>query len=249
MEHNKFDRLFTKNVPHILENILFSLDYKTYKACGEVCQAWKDTLSSEHFVLRATKLLTENDRRLIGASGEGNLAKVRRILSECMVDVNNERQNYGSRSLYIAMDKGYLEVVKLLLDAGADPNQEDKRGRTFIWHPVIRGIPAYDAVKVVRILLDHGANPNKANLMGRTPLHHPSALGFIEMVQVLLEGGADPNKEDNRGKSPLWMASKAEIIKLLREAEARSGPKIPAEDYLEGVDFLGSEEKFVEEGN
>ena len=202
MDHSKFDRIFTKNVPHILEKIFFSLDYQTYKACSEVCQAWKDTLSSEHFILRATKLLTKNDRRLIRASGEGNLANVRRILSECMVDVNNERQSYRSRSLYMAMDKGHLELGKLLLDAGADPNQEDEQGRTFIHHAVNRDRKYY-----VQMLLERGADPNKGDKCGFTPLHEASRLEEKEMVKLLLEGGAEVDKTNRIGSTPLWLAA------------------------------------------
>ena len=202
MDHSKFDRLFTKNVPHILGNIFFSLDYRTYKACSEVCQAWKDTLSSEHFILRATKLLTENDRRLIIASGEGNLAQVRRILSECMVDVNNERQNYSSRSLNIAMNREHFEVGKLLLDAGADPNQEDEQGRSFIWHAVNNNRNYF-----VQMLLEHGADPNKGDKCGMTPLHNASLRGETEVVKLLLEGGAEVDKTDHGGTTPLWFAT------------------------------------------
>ena len=49
MEENKtsaFDLLFQRSVPHILEKIFLSLDYKTFKACHKVCAAWGETLAS-----------------------------------------------------------------------------------------------------------------------------------------------------------------------------------------------------------
>ena len=33
---SKFDKLLTRNVPHILEKIFLSLDYNTFKKCQEV---------------------------------------------------------------------------------------------------------------------------------------------------------------------------------------------------------------------
>ena len=44
-----FDTLFARNVPHILEQIFFSLDYETYKTCLEVCKAWNELLTSEAY--------------------------------------------------------------------------------------------------------------------------------------------------------------------------------------------------------
>ena len=65
--------LFMRNVPHILEIILFSLDYESYYACFKVSKAWKELLTSDNFQRKGkyvfgkdvsedeTKLYTEND--------------------------------------------------------------------------------------------------------------------------------------------------------------------------------------------
>ena len=37
----KFNILFTKSVPHILEKIFFSLDFDSFVACGKVSLAWE----------------------------------------------------------------------------------------------------------------------------------------------------------------------------------------------------------------
>ena len=56
-----FNTLFEKSMPHILENIFFSLDYKSFKACSEVSIAWNQLFSSETYRRKAKKLLTETD--------------------------------------------------------------------------------------------------------------------------------------------------------------------------------------------
>ena len=44
-----FNKLFTKKVPHILQKIFFSLDYKSFKRCEKVCVSWQALLTSESF--------------------------------------------------------------------------------------------------------------------------------------------------------------------------------------------------------
>ena len=49
MDYCTFDTLFSKNVPHLLEKIFLSLDYKSYKRCLEVSKLWNDLLTSKSF--------------------------------------------------------------------------------------------------------------------------------------------------------------------------------------------------------
>ena len=39
-----FSTLLTKNVPHIMENIFFSMDYESYQMCLEISIVWKELL-------------------------------------------------------------------------------------------------------------------------------------------------------------------------------------------------------------
>ena len=45
-----FDKLFAKSVPHIMEKIIFSLDYESYKECFEVCHIWNEILTSKRYL-------------------------------------------------------------------------------------------------------------------------------------------------------------------------------------------------------
>ena len=44
-----FDTLLTRNVPHILEKIFLSLDYKSFITCRRVSKTWNELLTSESF--------------------------------------------------------------------------------------------------------------------------------------------------------------------------------------------------------
>lgn len=80
------------------------------------------------------------------------------------------------------------EIVKALLDGGADPNIYDY-DQTF---------PLLDAVRCrytasVRLLLQHHAGPNQTWVHGITPLHTAVGNQDILIVKVLLAAGANPN--------------------------------------------------------
>ena len=50
-----FHMLFTKNVPHILEKILFTLDYESFKKCLRVSKNLNSLLNSESFQKKARR--------------------------------------------------------------------------------------------------------------------------------------------------------------------------------------------------
>jgi ankyrin repeat protein len=88
-------------------------------------------------------------------------------------------------SLSIACSRGDAELARLLLDAGAEPNDNDS-----LYHSVE---PADDAC--TRLLLERGAR-----VTGTNALWHALDYERIERVRMLLEHGGDPNE------SPWWPA-------------------------------------------
>ena len=123
-----FDTLFRKNnVPHLLEKIFFSLDYDSFMACRMVNKDWNKLLSSERYVEESHKMLLEkkkNEEKLCEYSGNGNVVGVRQLLSS---GVNPNYQKYDKfdwiqTPIFLAAKSGFAEVIKQLLQAGADPN-------------------------------------------------------------------------------------------------------------------------------
>ena len=55
----EFDQLFTKTVPHIIEQIFFSMDYESFKQCLEVSKSWNDLLTSKSFLRRGKSAFCE----------------------------------------------------------------------------------------------------------------------------------------------------------------------------------------------
>ena len=133
MDSCAFDKLFSRNVPHILEKIFFSLDYESYKNCLEVSDTWKELLVSEKYQKKGKAVfqdgLKRDQAKLWQAvdCARGNEPEVRKILSSGMLDVNDRHgfDRNHSAPLHRAAARGHNSVVKLLLDRGADPNQID----------------------------------------------------------------------------------------------------------------------------
>ena len=70
------------------------------------------------------------DTPLIDAARHGRVADVAALLAGG-ADVDEPKTDgSGVTALYIACQEGHAEVVTILLDAGANVNQADKRGQT-----------------------------------------------------------------------------------------------------------------------
>ena len=103
------------------------------------------------------------------------------------------------------------DTLKILLEAGADPNVFDG--------PVRAHALDYAAMQgradIAEILLAFGAKINaRDNLHGKTPLHYAitfclrAASGPQEVVEVLIAHGADVNARDAEGFTPLQYAKR-----------------------------------------
>jgi ankyrin repeat protein len=110
--------------------------------------------------------------------------------------------------LMYAAREGRIETVRLLLEAGADPNATDANGI----RPLLLAI-SNNHIELARYLLDNGADVNAVDWYGRTPLwaavemrnvdlHYVTfehmieaedRQEIIEFIQVLLDRGAEPN--------------------------------------------------------
>ncbi|KAK7062941.1 hypothetical protein SK128_003697 [Halocaridina rubra] len=128
---------------------------------------------------------------------------------------------YSETSLHIATYEGLLDIVDILLNAGADVKAS--RGATKMTALHIAASEGYSSI--AHQLLKAGANPNQENLKGQTPLHLAAKAQSYDTVQVLLSYGADSNACDRDRKTPLhsgiFKGSRShECLRLLLEAGA-----------------------------
>ena len=97
-------------------------------------------------------------------------------------------------ALFWAIARGHNDIVKLLLDNGADVSRTDQNGLT-----VIYAAASWGNMEALQLLMTHGANPDGGYEIQRdvfylsTPLDIAAIHGKTEAIRFLLEQGADPN--------------------------------------------------------
>ena len=152
----------------------------------------------------------------IGRDGWDDIGRFRRCIEEQGLDVWNPWVLHQT-----ARFTSNPTIVRLLLEAGADPNAPDDRGLSPLHHGARNSNPM-----VVFHLLDAGADPNAKDNNGYTSLHWAAALsGNGRVIKALLDRGADPFVESNDGRTPLhsslsYRADKG-VVSALLEAGAR----------------------------
>jgi ankyrin repeat protein len=171
--------------------------------------------------------------RLVRAAYEGDRARVAEALRRGGADVNAEAEPFKyihRRSLAAALDGGDIEIVQMLLDAGADPNQIGDRGA-----PVLSLAIKEHKFDVARLLLARGANARRVDEDDKTPLHYlvedidrcstakSEDIGAIG--EALLGAGADPNAVDERQQGVLFPAIQCKGEELVR-ALIKAGVKL-----------------------
>jgi ankyrin repeat protein len=102
-----------------------------------------------------------------------------------------------------AARSGEAESVRLLVEAGADPDRRDDgpNGWTPLLHAVHKDQPA-----AVRELLAAGADVNRAAPNGLTPLMLAACQAEPEIFAALLAAGADPHAVKENGETVLTQA-------------------------------------------
>lgn len=130
------------------------------------------------------------------------------------------RRDDGTTPLMMACLHATPQCVRILLEAGADPNAANESGVTAIlW--------AAGDVEKLGLLLAHGANVNVRSALGNTPLIVAAARpGATPQITMLLERGAELVDRNNAGRSALRNAvltSDADTVEfLLAAAEKHS---------------------------
>lgn len=151
-----------------------------------------------------------------------------------------------STILMKAIEKGYNEISKLLIEKGANVNLSGTYGRTPLMSAASKdnieivemllkkgalvnikntsnGLGALEMtnnIDIMKLLIKYGANVNNQDIYGATLLMYASGNGKIEIVKVLLENGVNPNIRFNLQGTSLMQASDKgyfDIVKLLVE--------------------------------
>ena len=143
--------------------------------------------------------------QLSDAIRAGDLSGVRAAVQRD-AGVVNARGRAGTTLLMDAAAFGDVALLRLMLDAGGDPNLRNEAGATaLMW--------ALDDVGKTRLLLERGADPNARSLLDRTPLLLAAGqIASAPVVRVLLEHRATAPA---RALAAAAGRGDAEVVRLL----------------------------------
>ncbi|KAH8268491.1 hypothetical protein KR026_007811 [Drosophila bipectinata] len=109
----------------------------------------------------------------------------------------------GCTALHYAVTLGHADATARLLDLEADPNRQDRKGRTPAHCGCSKG-----QFETLKLLKERGANLWLRNAKGDLPLHEAAASGRRELVEWLLsQRPKQVNTTSNDGRSLLHIAA------------------------------------------
>ena len=147
-----------------------------------------------------------NPDTLVLAASLGSVATIESCLA-AGVSLNQKGRS-GDTPLLAAMKKDQWNIVKMLLEHGADPNIPDSDGNTVLmeavrWNRDSTRETTNEFRSLTNFLIDKGADPNRQNAKGETALILAANIDNPSTVQLLLSRGADPNRAMINGSTAL----------------------------------------------
>ncbi|HWS87900.1 MAG TPA: ankyrin repeat domain-containing protein [Pyrinomonadaceae bacterium] len=171
---------------------------------------------------------------LFGAAEEGDAAALARMLGSG-ASADERRQPGGETPLMRAAARGHLDVVRLLLDAGADPDARRADGFT----PLILAV-FFGHEGVVRLLVARGADAHARTSLGTTAARWAEARGFASMAEVLREA------EASRPPAPVRHAPEKATVAQATAATKATSDEVEIFSRRIGRSDAGGEEDEVE---
>lgn len=192
-------------------------------------------------------IVPEPANALVKAAADDDLAAARELIATG-ADVNVVDEDVNFTALMKAVGNGNWEMVRLLLDAGAEVNAKNRGGVTalmalgertdaeIVWTLVSAGARVnrkdekrntaliwaarIENAPVLQALLDAGAKVNAKNKEGKTALMMAVDAGYLENVKALLTAGADVNQRNEDDETALSLARDNEQSEIIQLLEA-----------------------------
>jgi len=153
-------------------------------------------------IISSTKLMIDRaqqakkNRSLFEAAEKGDVDRVKQLIAEGAdinvkwADVNTREEEINTRlwheddtPLYYAARSEKMEIVKLLVEAGAEVNAGQ-------WPPLYQAVDANNVI-MVEYLLEHGAKIDDGSAW--TALQEAPYAASLEIIEMLIAKGADVN--------------------------------------------------------
>ncbi|MCR5764051.1 MAG: ankyrin repeat domain-containing protein [Treponema sp.] len=136
----------------------------------------------------------------------------------------NARDITGSTALYRAAAHGSFEVLKILIEHGAEKDFVNCFGETALVRSIINRNSA-----IACFLIESGTDVNLSNGKKRTPIFACATYNCLSIAEKLIGAGASPNIIDMQGESALIEAAERDsedVIKLFLNLHSFSEQEI-----------------------
>ncbi|XP_005095905.1 serine/threonine-protein phosphatase 6 regulatory ankyrin repeat subunit C [Aplysia californica] len=147
-----------------------------------------------------------------------NLGLVTYFVQDCKVDVNKGNLE-GLRPIHVAAFNGDVDILGVLLKAGADPNVATKSHVTALINASVCG-----SLEITRLLIEKGARVDERAEDGWTPLMFFAQTGNSKCMEMILaKSKADIDSEEEKGNTALHIAvsnGKVDAVKMLLDKKA-----------------------------
>ncbi|QDV42966.1 Ankyrin repeats (3 copies) [Stieleria neptunia] len=152
-------------------------------------QLWRDDMSLYDAFGQAMPVTSEQVSAMVAAVQSGDVARVRDLLDKNR-GLSNAKALDDDQSpiLRLAIESRNVELIKLLLDSGADWRVTTRSGWTTLARACSHGTP-----RIVDLLLEKGADLNRRDSWGLLPIYGAVSSGNAEMLKHLLSRGAQPD--------------------------------------------------------
>ena len=174
------------------------------------------------------------DQLLRRSVAEGNYNEVEAVL-QMGANVNKVifSTNEGEMTpLHMAVKVGRKEIVKLLLQNGANPNLDEEGAIGF-------DSPFHSAIQrkkneIALLLMDYGANINRKYVWERAPLRSAIEENNVQMTKALIENGAIVDEEWLEPiDDAIELGAKEDILEMLIGSGADMNRKTPGPSIVD----------------
>ncbi|KAH9499864.1 hypothetical protein Btru_076788 [Bulinus truncatus] len=153
--------------------------------------------------------------QLIIAIQKNDAEAVKNLISVEQINPNFSLQMINP--ICYAASKGNIQILNLLLDAGADPHTPNQRDCDYFWERQPIHIAASKGhLETIQLLVQRGVDINQQDSDQRTPLHWVSMYGQDHLVKWMVKAGASVNASQADSFTPLHVATCLNHITVCR---------------------------------
>jgi len=153
----------------------------------------------------------DNSTKLLWASYTNNIEGVKKALLEGKDDLEGISNKYKHTALHLAASFNFIEIAKMLLDAGANIQAKDYEGDSPLHLAAIGG-----HIEMIELLVRNGASIEAKNHIDRSAIISAISYEKGNSISSLVSLGADINQPNNCRISPLMYAIDIPTLKFMR---------------------------------